>query len=77
MNEVNIMPGIDFKANKKRVREQIRKTKRKDKIESIVIGILLLVFVVGVLYLNKKMSDSALKSCQAKGNSYVYCINHI
>ena len=61
----------------KRVREQIRKTKRKDKIESIVIGILLLVFVVGVLYLNKKMSDSALKSCQAKGNSYVYCINHI
>lgn len=77
MNEVNIMPGIDFKANQKRVRERIMKRKKEQKRWNIIIGVLVVILIIGLLFLNKKMSDSALKSCQANGNSYVYCINHI
>ena len=77
MNEVNIMSGIDFKANQKRVRERIMKRKKEKKRWNIIIGVLVVILIIGLLFLNKKMSDSALSSCQAKGNSYGYCINHI
>lgn len=77
MNEVNIMSGIDFKANQKRVRERITKRKKEQKRWNIIIGILVVILIIGLLFLNKKMSDSALSSCQAKDNSYGYCINRI
>lgn len=77
MNEVNIMSGIDFKTNQKRVRERIMKQKKEQKRWNIIIGVLVVILIIGLLFLNKKMSDSALSSCQTKGNSYGYCINHI
>lgn len=77
MNEVNIMSGIDFKANQKRVRERIMKRKKEQKRWNIIIGVLVVILIIGLLFLNKKMSDSALSSCQAKDNSYEFCINHI
>lgn len=77
MNEVNIMSGIDFKSNQKRVRERIMKQKKEQKRQNIIIGVLVVILTIGLLFLNKKMSDSALSSCQTKGNSYGYCINHI
>ena len=77
MNEVNIMSGIDFKSNQKRVRERIMKQKKEQKRQNIIIGVLVVILIIGLLFLNKKMSDSALSSCQTKGNSYGYCINHI
>lgn len=77
MNEVNIMSGIDFKANQKRVRERIMKRKKEKERWNIIIGVLVVILIIGLLFLNKKMSDSALSSCQAKNNSYGYCINHI
>ena len=77
MNEVNIMSGIDFKANQKRVRERIMKRKKEQKRWNIIIGILVVILIIGLLFLNKKMSDSALSSCQTKDNSYEFCINHI
>ena len=77
MNEVNIMSGIDFKANQKRVRERIMKRKKEKKRWNIIIGVLVVILIIGLLFLNKKMSDSALNSCQTKDNSYEFCINHI
>ena len=77
MNEVNIMSGIDFKSNQKRVRERIMKQKKEQKRQNIIIGVLVVILIIGLLFLNKKMSDSALSRCQAKDNSYEYCINHI
>ena len=77
MNEVNIMSGIDFKSNQKRIRERIIKQKKEKKRWNIIIGVLVVILIIGLLFLNKKMSDSALSSCQTKGNSYGYCINHI
>ena len=77
MNEVNIMSGIDFKSNQKRVRERIMKRKKEQKRQNIIIGVLVVILIIGLLFLNKKMSDSALSSCQNKGHNYGYCINHI
>ena len=77
MNKVNIMSGIDFKANQKRVRERIMKRKKEQKRRNIIIGVLVVILIIGLLFLNKKMSDSALSSCQNKGHNYGYCINHI
>lgn len=77
MNEVNIMSGIDFKANQKRVRERIMKRKEEQKRQNIIIGVLVVILIIGLLFLNKKMSDSALSSCQNNGHSYGYCINRI
>ena len=76
MNDVDLIPGINFKTNKLRVRKQISIKKQKNKLLNINI-ILLIIFVIFVIYLDKKISDSALNSCQAKGNSYEYCINHL
>lgn len=77
MNEVNIMSGIDFKSNQKRVRERIMKQKKEQKRQNIIIGVLVVILIIGLLFLNKKMSDSALSSCQNNGHSYGYCINRI
>lgn len=77
MNEVNIMSGIDFKSNQKRTRERIIKQKKEKKRWNIIIGVLVVILIIGLLFLNKKMSDSALSSCQNNGHSYGYCINRI
>lgn len=81
MNEINVMTGIDFKSNQKRIRnakiKQLKKERKINKILNFGIVTVLLIFVVTVLIANKKMTDSAMESCQSKGNSYEYCINHI
>ena len=70
MNEVNIMSGIDFKANQKRVRERIMKRKKEKKRWNTIVGVLVVILIIGLLFLNKKMSDSALSSCQNNGHGY-------
>ena len=77
MNEINIMPGIDFKANKERIRNKKRKIRRINKILNGAIIVGLLVGVIGILILNKNMTDSAMESCQELGNTYEYCIAHV
>ena len=63
MNDINVMPGIDFRANKEKIRSKKRKEKRINKILNIGI--------------NKNMTDSAMESCQELGNTYEYCIAHV
>ena len=53
------------------------KQKKEQKRWNIIIGVLVVILIIGLLFLNKKMSDSALSSCQNKGHNYGYCINHI
>lgn len=77
MNDINIMPGIDFKANKERIRSKKRKERKINKILNIGIFIGLAILVIGILMINKNMTDSAMKSCQDLGNTYEYCIAHI
>ena len=77
MENINIMPGIDFKANKERIRRKKRKEKRINKILNIAIIVGLLIAVIGILFINKKMTDSALVNCQNLGNDYNYCISHL
>lgn len=77
MENINIMPGIDFKANKERILNKKRKEKRINKILNIAIIIGLAIFVIGILILNKELTNSALESCQKLGNTYEYCIAHI
>lgn len=77
MNEVNIMEGIDFKANKERIRSKKRRSKRVNKILNIAIIFGIIIALVGILYINKNLTDSAMKSCQNLGHSYNYCIAHV
>lgn len=77
MNDINIMPGIDFKANKERIRSKKKKEKRINKILNIGIFIGLSILVVGILMINKNMTDSAMESCQELGNTYEFCIAHV
>lgn len=77
MNEINIMPGIDFKANKERIRSKKRKEKRINKILNGTIIVGLAILVIGILMINKNMTDSAMESCQELGNTYEYCIAHV
>ena len=77
MNDINVMPGIDFKANKERILNKKRKEKRINKILNGAIIVGLLIGVIGILILNKNMTDSAMESCQELGNTYEFCIAHI
>lgn len=77
MNDINIMPGIDFKANKEKIRSKKRKEKRINKILNGAIFIGLAILVIGILMINKNMTDSAMESCQKLGNTYEYCIAHV
>ena len=77
MEDVNVMPGIDFKANKERIRSKKRKIRRINKILNGAIIVGLLVGVIGILILNKNMTDSAMESCQELGNTYEFCIAHV
>ena len=77
MEDVNVMPGIDFKSNKEKIRNKKRKEKRINKILNIGIFVGLSILVVGILIINKNMTDSAMESCQELGNTYEYCIAHV
>lgn len=77
MNDINIMPGIDFKANKERILNKKRKEKRINKILNIGIFIGLSILIVGVLFINKNLKDDAMNSCQELGNTYEFCIAHV
>ena len=77
MEDINIMPGIDFKANKERILNKKRKEKRINKILNGAIIVGLAILVIGILMINKNMTDSAMQSCQDLGNTYDYCIAHI
>lgn len=77
MEDINVMPGIDFKANKERILNKKRKERKINKILNIGIFIGLAILVIGILMINKNMTDSAMKSCQDLGNTYDYCIAHI
>ena len=77
MNDINIMPGIDFKANKEKIRSKKRKEKRINKILNGTIIVGLAILVIGILMINKNMTDSAMESCQELGNTYEFCIAHV
>ena len=77
MENINVMPGIDFKANKERIRSKKRKEKRINKILNGTIIVGLAILVIGILMINKNMTDSAMESCQELGNTYEYCIAHV
>ena len=60
-----------------RIRSKKRKIRRINKILNGAIIVGLLVGVIGILILNKNMTDSAMESCQELGNTYEYCIAHV
>lgn len=80
MEDIKLI-GIDFRANQRKVRERIEKEQKKErkmnKILNIAIIVGLLIAVIGILFINKKMTDSALVNCQNLGNDYNYCISHL
>ena len=77
MEDINVMPGIDFKANKERIRNKKIKEKRINKILNGTIIVGLAILVIGILMINKNMTDSAMESCQELGNTYEFCIAHV
>ena len=80
MEDIKLI-NIDFRANQRRIRERIEKEQKKErKINKLLNGAIFLglaVAVIGILFINKNMTDSAMESCQNMGNTYEYCIAHI
>ena len=80
MEDIKLI-GIDFRANQRRIRNEILKKEKKErKINKLLNGAIFLglaVAVIGILFINKNMTDSAMESCQNMGNTYEYCIAHI
>lgn len=80
MEDIKLI-GIDFRANQRRIRNEILKKEKKDrKINKLLNGAIFLglaVAVIGILFINKNMTDSAMESCQELGNTYEYCIAHV
>jgi len=76
MRDIEII-NIDFKANKERIRARKRKENRKNKTFKIGMGVIVAVAVIGILFINKNLTDNAMESCQKLGHSYNYCISHI
>ena len=80
MEDIKLI-NIDFRANQRRIRNEILKKEKKErkinKLLNIAIITGLLIGVAFVLMLNKNMTDSAMESCQNMGNTYEYCIAHI
>ena len=72
LEELDVMQGIDFKTNQRKVREQ-----EKEKFKKIIRNILLAVLLIGLIVLLKIQKDSAIDSCIKNGRSYNYCVNHI
>lgn len=80
MEDIKII-NIDFRANQKRIRNEILKREKKERkmnrILNIAIVVGLLVGIIAILILNKNLTDSAMESCQNLGHSYNYCIAHV
>lgn len=76
MRDIEII-NIDFKANKERIKARKRKENRKNKMFKIGMGVIVAVAVIGILFINKNLTDNAMESCRKLGHSYNYCIAHI
>ena len=80
MEDIKLI-NIDFRANQRRIRERIEKEQKKErKINKLLNGAIFLglaVAVIGILFINKNMTDSAMESCQELGNTYEFCIAHV
>lgn len=76
MRDIEII-NIDFKANKERIKARKRKENRKNKMFKIGMGVIVAVVVIGILLINKNLTDNAMESCQKLEHSYNYCIAHV
>lgn len=83
--EVNIMEGIDFKTNQKKVRkqiktrtiqrkEQLRKLNRRLNVSLILLVIVTITLIVMIWNYLHKTSDDIYKNCLEKGYDVNYCV---
>lgn len=73
---IDVMQGIDFKTNQKRVRElEKRKKERKRKQTMFTVGVVLLVVFI-LLVIMERMRTKAIESCMELGQSREWCEVH-
>jgi predicted nucleic acid-binding Zn ribbon protein len=77
LEEVSLMQGIDFKSNRARMREQIKRAKKEQRKEAILFWVVAVAIIVMVCMLLSKMSCEAKKSCTSIGHSESYCEERI
>lgn len=75
LEEIDVMQGIDFKANQERMREEIKRIKKEQKKETIlfyfIAAVILLLTVISI----SKTSEQFVNNCTSKGYSESYCIS--
>ncbi len=74
---IEIMEGIDFKSNQARIRKEIKRVKKQQKIEQILFVFIALAIMVGTMTILSHMDKAAIKKCVNAGNSRYYCEKHI
>lgn len=76
LQDIDVMQGIDFKTNQKRVRElEQRKKERKRKQSMFTVGIILLVVFI-LLVIMERSRIKAVNSCMELGQSREWCEVH-
>lgn len=75
--EVEIMEGIDFKSNQIRMRKEIERVNKQQKVEQILFVFIALAIMVGTMTILSHMDKTAIKKCVNAGNSQYYCEKHI
>ena len=77
LEELDVMQGIDFKTNKKKVRDQEKNKNKKEKFKKNIRNILLVILLICLFVFLKIQKDSAIDSCVKNGNDKLYCEEHV
>lgn len=73
IEEINIMDGIDFKSNQKRVKAYMKKQKRKEKFTNVLLIVLMSLALFFVFDVLTNSTKKAKNDCISKGHSANYC----
>lgn len=83
LEEIDLMQGIDFKANQVRMREhkerleRLKREQRKETILATFIAIVIVVMTIALLVIDRNITEDAKESCMNVGHSENYCLSKI
>jgi uncharacterized integral membrane protein len=76
LQDIDVMQGIDFKTNQKRVRE-LEQRKKERKRKQIIFNVIFVVLVIMILFIiMDRMRTKAIESCMELGQSREWCEVH-
>jgi uncharacterized integral membrane protein len=76
VEDINVMEGIDFETNQKRLRE-LEQRKKERKRKQTIFNVIFVVLVIMILFIiMDRMRTKAIESCMELGQSREWCEVH-